>query len=199
MKEPFVDISTVISQTNPLNDMELQSYLSSLTNKRATFTRANVNAAIDRVTRGNEQKFTSAYSFAHSRHLGRMARDIDDSLIEKLQTTEERVDTNGRQYEINEWSNSNKLDTLFFMQILFICITFITVMMFLKVRGIITSVLFMVLSIIAGLVAVFALILRARYTSVVRDSRYWHKARFPSQSNPYPTVVIPATCPTSTS
>jgi len=195
MKEPFVDISTLMTQTNPLNDMELRSYLASLTGQSGDFTRDNAQVALNKVATGNQQKFTSAISFAHSRHLGSMARDIDEGVAEQLETSEQRVDTNGRQYEINEWANSNKLDTLYFMQILFICITFITVMMFLKVRGIITLVLFMLMSILAGLVAVFALILRARYTSVVRDSRYWHKARFPSASNPYPTIVTPK-CPT---
>lgn len=198
MKEPFVNISTLIDEINPLNDMELQSYLSSLNvDNTSDFTTGDVLSALNVVTTENQQKFSSAYSGSQSRQLGTMTRDIDKSVAAQLDTSTLRASTDGRQHEINEWSNSNKLDTLYFMQILFICITFITIMMFLKVRGLLSPVLFMILSIIAGLVAVFALILRARYTSVVRDSRYWHKARFSSEQNPFPTVVAP-TCPTST-
>jgi hypothetical protein len=187
MKESFINISSLTNEIGTLGDMDLQYFLSSLSGSTSEFTSANVQDALKSVASKKENAFSDAYRVTQTRNMGNTAQGIDSMIQQRLETSQQNGSMVGRQYEINEWSNSNKLDTLFFMQILFICITFVTVMMFLKVRGFISATLFTVVSVVAGLVASIALILRARYTSVVRDSRYWHKARFPSVANPYPT------------
>lgn len=196
MKESFINISTLTNDISALGDMDLQYFLSSLSGSTSEFTGTNVQDALSSVASRKEAAFSDAYRVTQTRNMSNTAQGIDEVLQQKLETTEQNASMVGRQYEINEWSNSNKLDTLYFMQILFICLTFVTVMMFLKVRGFITSSLFILFSVIAGFVAVAALILRARYTSVVRDNRYWHKARFPSVKNPYPTPAQAPACPT---
>lgn len=194
MKEAFIDINTLMGQTQPLHDMELQSYLSSL-GSSAEFTTANVPAALSEVLSEKKHRFTGVsdriMSDMHIKSLSQVRNIRHD--IDSIRHTNTNTNLNNRQYEINEWENSNKLDTLFFLQILLICTTFITVMMFLKIRGIISEIIFIIFAVITGLYAILSLVIRGRYTSIMRDSRYWHKARFPSQSNPYPT---PATCPT---
>ena len=196
MKESFINISTLTDDVSALGDMDLQDYLSSLSNSSSEFTQANVQNTLNSVASKKQDAFSGAYSTTQTRNISNTAQGIDKILQDKLETTQQNANSVGRQYEINEWSNFNKLDTLYFMQVLFICITFVTVMMFLKVRGFITSYLFILFSVIAGLIAVAALILRARYTSVVRDNRYWHKARFSSIKNPYPTPTqATSVCP----
>jgi hypothetical protein len=99
-----------------------------------------------------------------------------------------------RQKEINEWSNSNKLDTLFFLQVLFLTLTFISSMVFLNSRGLISSYLLNLFIVLSSAFAVFVLITRARYTSVLRDGRYWNKMRFGQNMNP-PKFKTPSRCP----
>lgn len=195
MKEPFINIATLRDDVSSLGDMDLQYHLASLSTSTTDFTQANVQNTLSSVASKKQGAFSDAYKVSQSRNMSNTAQGIDKILQDKLETTKQNTSNARRQYEINEWSNFNKLDTLYFMQVLFICITFVTVMMFLNVRGFITFPLFIVFSIIAGLVAIAALIIRARYTSVVRDNRYWHKARFSSVKNPYATPIQAPACP----
>ena len=209
MKEPFIDVTTLIQNTQLLSDMELQAYLTSLSgSQRNDFTSSNVQAALDSVKSVKEQRFTdvndkmlgsdnnitsAAYYLARTDDLRSMTQDIDTIAVKQLQATDINDSLVGRQNEINEWSNFNKLDTLYFMQVLFICLTFISCMLLLKTKGFISAYLFILLTTLSGIVALFALVSRVRYTSTIRDSRYWHKSRFPKQSNPFPNV--PSVCP----
>lgn len=162
----------------------MQSYLRSLNGSR------NDQETLHMLATSQENAFRTVSTQATSYvpptdNLDYMSRDIT-SILEKTKKDDDLIQ---RQYEINEWSNANKLDTLFFMQILFICLTFISTMLFLKTHGFITPYIFKILAILAGIIACGTLVLRARYTSVVRDTKYWHRSRFPSEPNPFPTVT----------
>jgi len=210
MKEQFVDVASLINQTQVLSDMELQAYLASMnTSDRSDFTASNVADAINSVKAVKQQRFNdmtdqvagadnnitaAAYYLARTQDLKNMAGDIDEVAIKQLTTSDINTDLAGRQYEINEWANFNKLDTLFFMQVLFICLTFISGILFLKSSNLISSYLFTLLSFLAALLAIFTLVTRSRKTSVQRDSRFWHKMRFPKQQNPYPDVDVDKIC-----
>ena len=215
MKEPFVDVNTLIEQTQILSDMELQSYLASLAanGQRGTFTSENVGAAIQKVkaeknnqiqsmltnVTGADNTITSAtYYLARTKDLNSMASNVDSIAAKQASVIDINKSLVNRQYEINEWSNENKLDTLFFMQILFITVMFISGLLFLRSRDIIPPMLFFILVSIASVTSVLILLSRARYTNVLRDSKYWHRARFPSMPNKFPTVAKPpANCPAS--
>jgi hypothetical protein len=202
MKEPFLDITQLIEQTKTVSDMELQTYLSSLSSDQAAdFTASNVADAVNSVKALKQQRFNdmedqltgadnnitaAAYYVARTEDLKNMATDIDTVAIQQLNTSDINTTLAGRQYEINEWANFNKLDTLFFMQILFICLTFVSGMLFLKSNNLISNSLFTLLAFLAASLAVFSLVTRARKTSVKRDSRYWSKMRFPAQKDPFP-------------
>lgn len=205
-----MDVGSLIDQTQLLSDMELQAYLSSLGESgRGDFTASNVSDAINTVKSVKQQRYkdmahqiigadnnitAAAYYAARTQDLKDMAGDIDQVAIKQIKTSDINHDLVGRQYEINEWANFNKLDTLFFMQVLFICLTFVSGILFLKINGIIPSFLFTLLAFLAALVAVFTLVTRARTTSVARDSRYWHKMRFPKEVDPYPNVDVDGIC-----
>ena len=211
MKEPFIDVGSLIQQTEILSDMELQAYLGSLTGpEHSSFTAQNIQDAVNRVKSIKEQRFmnmtdqitgadnnltSAAYYLARTSDLNNMARDIDEVASKQVSVIDMNSGLATRQHEINEWSNENKLDTLFFMQILFITLTFISVLVFLQSRGTLPPTLFFIFTSIACLIALTTLIIRARYTNVIRDSRYWHKARFPSKPNPFPNVSVALNCP----
>jgi len=212
MKEPFLDVSQLIAQTKTDSDMELQTYLASLSSDQASdFTASNVADAVNSVKALKQQRYNdmydqltgadnnltaAAYYLARTEDLKNMASDIDTVAIQQLTTSDINTTLAGRQYEINEWANFNKLDTLFFMQVLFICLTFVSGMLFLKSSNIIPNSLFTLLAVLAAGLAVFSLVTRARKTSVMRDSRYWSKMRFPAQKDPFPSSSG-ASCPST--
>ena len=202
MKEPFINLDTLIDQTQLLSDMELQAYLASLSSsQKSDFIASNVKDVMDNVQKIKSQKYldmadqvagadnnitSAAYYLSRTDDLKNLASDVDKLTIEQLNVADLNKEVIGRQHEINEWSNFNKLDTLFFLQVLFVVLTFVSILLFLKSSGIVSSSLFTLLAVLSGLFAVAVLIFRARYTKVIRDDRYWHKARFPKQHDPFP-------------
>jgi hypothetical protein len=88
------------------------------------------------------------------------------------------IDLATRQTEINEWSYGNKMDLLFVLQLTFLCITFITILLYLYNIHIIGWTL--VMYTIAVLVLIIAIIFMNRYsyTSITRDKRLWNRRNF---------------------
>jgi len=195
MKEQFVNISTLIDQTKLLSDMELQSYLASLDQSQKTdFIGSNVNETIKAVNKQKSDKFTdlmdqvtgsdnSITSAAHylyrTADLKNLASEVDNMTVKQLNTIDINKDLSARQYEINEWSNSNKLDTLYFLQVLFISLSLFGVLIFLMSSGFISASLLQILGYSIAVVAILMLVIRWRYTRYSRDGRYWNKLQFP--------------------
>jgi len=194
MKEPFVNLQSVITDTQSLSDLELKSYLANLgTGATTDLIESNINSAVSTVSANKANNFSSAnqmllgadnsitsaaYYLLRTQDLTNLANDM--YTVTAKQATETTVNQNlaDRQYEINEWSNSNKLDTLYFLQILFITLTFIATLLFLQKNGLMPSYLFGLLSFLAMLFAVVVLFWRWRFTAVKRDGRYWNKQRW---------------------
>jgi len=204
----MTSVSQFDIDSNVLADMELQSYLAS--QKGSAAAALNAQSAFTAVDAAKKLHFTditnqiegadnsitnAAYYLARTHDLKNMTTDVDNETIKQLNVSEVNYGLAKRQYEINEWANWNKLDTLYFMQILFLTLTFIAVLVFFLSRNMIPPILFYTLISIASFLAIACLILRARYTNVIRDSRYWHKARFPAEPNPFPSPQVPTSCP----
>jgi hypothetical protein len=208
MKEPFVNLDTLIQQTGLLSDMELQAYLASLSETQKTeFVQSNVNGAVDSVKAQKTSKFndlfdqmigsdnnvtSSAYYIARTRDLTDFAKDVDNMMVKQLNAEDVNAGLASRQNEINDWANFNKLDTLFIMQILFVSLSLVGILAYLLSNGTINHSLFAFVSYSIAAVAILMLVFRWRYTNVARDGRYWHKARFPKQANKF--VAAPV-CP----
>jgi len=209
MKEPFVSMDTLIDQTKIIGDMELQAYLASLGNsQKADFINSNIGEAISSVSSNKSSKYSdlmdqvtgadnnitsAAYYLSRTRDLTDLAKDIDNATLSQLNVSDINRNLSVRQTEINEWSNHNKLDTLYFLQILFISLTLIGIMAFLLSFNLISQSLFTFVSYVIGILALVILLLRWRFTKVNRDSRYWHKGRFPKQTK----EVGAGSCPSS--
>ena len=198
MREPFIDVNNLITDLQSLSDLELKAYLGTLsTNQAAAFTSANKDAAVAAVTASKATNYTNAsnmllgadnsvtsaaYYLLRTQDLTNLASDVNE--VTTKQVTENTINKQlaDRQYEINEWSNSNKLDTLFFLQILFISLTLTAVFLFLMQNGLLPYYLFGLFSFLTVAFAVIVLIYRARFTAVKRDGRYWNKQRWDQPS-----------------
>jgi hypothetical protein len=107
-----------------------------------------------------------------------------------------------RQYEINEWSYGNKMDTLFVFQILFITLLLSASITYLHKLGFFGAPLLGTL--IGALLFIDILIIanRTRYTAALRDQRYWNRRQFPHYDigmGKGPSICPPSTDTTKTS
>jgi hypothetical protein len=88
------------------------------------------------------------------------------------------IDLANRQIEVNEWTYNNKTDTLFFFQLLFISLMFVTVLMCMQAMGQVGGD-FVTYSIgVVTIINVVIVINRSVYTNVKRDTRAWNKKHF---------------------
>jgi hypothetical protein len=198
MKEPFViSPGELTNKALLINDMQLHSYISSLsdTQKQDLVTGNIANAIssvensktstydnmIDQLTGADNSITSAAYYISRTQDLATATEDIDKLTLSQLTASSINNGLTKRQKEINEWSNLNKLDTLYFLQVLFISLSLTGFLAFLLSNGSISESLFTFVSYIIGILAVIILLLRWRYTAVARDSRYWHKSRFPKE------------------
>ena len=122
-----------------------------------------------------------------------MPSDTDkDNLYNTFRVNSETLISNNnsteRQYEINEWTSNNKLDTLFFYQLLLITLTILAPLLYLQKNGFIASTAFYGVAGVLGIAVVLTLIVRAQYTMGARDLRYWNRRRFANMGGP-PTAI----------
>jgi len=132
---------------------------------------------------------TSTSAINTGRLVGRNATisTLSEQLIQQNTLTqnayENAKDTYTRQGEINEWQAQNKLDTLFFLQILFVFFSIIVILLYLRQARLIGS------SVVYGTVGVLLLIVigilwnRVSYTNMSRDSRYWNRRYIAANPN----------------
>uniref|UniRef100_A0A6C0KBI9 Uncharacterized protein n=1 Tax=viral metagenome TaxID=1070528 RepID=A0A6C0KBI9_9ZZZZ len=194
MREPFINVNDLILDVKSLSDLELKAYLESLSDSQVTaFLEANKNAAVTAVTASKATNYTNAsnmllgadnsvtsaaYYLLRTEDLTNLATDLNDVTSKQVKENTINKQLADRQYEINEWSNSNKLDTLFFLQVLFISLTLTAVFLFLMKNGLLPYYLFGLFSFLTVAFAVIVLIYRARFTAVKRDGRYWNKQKW---------------------
>ena len=104
--------------------------------------------------------------------LSALARDLTQ---QNKDVTNGMKDTYTRQGEINEWEAQNKLDTLFFLQLLFLFFTLMVFLLFLRRYGILPAQSVWITGAVFGILIVGVLWNRASYTSNSRDHRYWNR------------------------
>jgi len=84
-----------------------------------------------------------------------------------------------RQYEINQWTASNGMDTLFVYQQLLIIVCTVIVLLFIWRQGILSDLMFYSLLFVLICIFVFTIVNRAQYTKYLRDPRFWNRRLFP--------------------
>ena len=147
--------------------------------KRAAFQKAQIdlgrymdmdhNANLYKMRNGDVMRLTQAME-ANNR-----------SVKDKLETD---LELSKRQFEINEWQNYNKLETLFFLQVFFIASLSMAIIIFLQKTSAITGTMASLLTVLLlGIVVVIG-VYRYYYTRRTRDNRLWHRRYFGTAKAP---------------
>lgn len=125
---------------------------------------------------GAEQNSNTALTYGA--YLGRnmTIRNIASDLTkENKRVNNGAKDTYSRQAEINEWAAQDKLDTLFFLQILFLYFSIIVISLFLRQSGLLPNAGLYIIAGLGLLIVIGVLWNRSSYTRNSRDKRYWNR------------------------
>ena len=160
----------------------------------STYAPANVNTGLQivplktSITNSIDSSFLADMNSAESGSMNTMTygmlmarnqtlADTANSLAEKNRkaTHGGASDTYARQGEINEWEAQNKLDTLFFLQILFLYFVLIVALLYARKYAFVPSSTFYIFFGILTVILLGVIWNRAAYTSNSRDKRYWNK------------------------
>jgi amino acid transporter len=92
--------------------------------------------------------------------------------------TKYNTDLATRQMQINEWYYSNKMETLFIFQLVFIALCFFAVLFYLNKLGYLSTALLVYAILIVIAIIVIVIVNRISYTNNVRDKRFWNRRQF---------------------
>ncbi len=114
----------------------------------------------------------------------RLLAGIESNNTRLSQSVKYDKDITRRQFEINEWYNYNKLETLFFLQLFFISALTGAIVIYLQKNALITqqfaSLLYIALAVIVAATGLY----RYFYTTRTRDPRLWHRRYFGDATPP---------------
>jgi hypothetical protein len=199
----------VIQNAIVAQDVQLASALADITATDNTaitnYLNKQANTLRNQVTKNHSDNFSTTYASAvntgntiknimwynqrnkdlYNTQTAVLSRATDDA-----QGVQRDNQTSKRQFEINEWTANNKLDTLFIMQLIFIGLMILVPLMYLTRMGIIPYSAFYGVSVLVLIAIILTFVVRLQYTSNTRDLRYWNRRRFARQGGP-PT---PPTC-----
>jgi NADH:ubiquinone oxidoreductase subunit 3 (subunit A) len=118
-------------------------------------------------------------------------KDLDDTQKALFETAKYEADAATfdsqiakRQFEINEWTSGNKLDTLFIMQLIFIALMIEAPLLYMVRLGYIPMSIFSIISFLLLVALVLTFVVRYQYTSKSRDLRFWNRRRFAKMGGP---------------
>ncbi len=174
-----------------MTDQQKQSYFEAqkqelldgiLTDRQGTFQKTYTDAV-----RNNSIQHSMFFYQQRNRDIDNLGKAIQNQNETAIGTTRYNNQLANRQYEINEWSYNNKMDTLFVFQLLFVTILIAAALSFVHRIGLIPmSVLGLAVGLLL-LVDIGVLIYRYNYTRMTRDQRYWNKRQFPKREIPQGT------------
>lgn len=182
-----------------MNDLKIQDNTLTNLTQLSSYVNTNKNNISNSVKTQHSDNFAKAFgdmqisSDANKNILYYYVRnkDLDKLQGSILEQTKEKADAAmidsqnaKRQFEINEWTANNKGDTLFIMQLAFIALTLNVPLLYLNKLGMVpTSTFWMIMGLIW--IAIFlTVIVRAQYTTMSRNNRFWNRRRFASMGGP---------------
>jgi hypothetical protein len=193
-----------------LQDTELANAMSELSSDPAklnTFIRQRKSDVYNAVTKEHSDSFKKVYgdftraSDGTSNILSYHTRNKDLDKTQEAVLDKATLDANAisfdsqnakRQFEMNEWTANNKLDTLFFFQLLLITLTLMAPLLYMSKIGLIPSTVYYGVSVLIGIAVVLTLLVRAQYTMSTRDTRYWNRRKFAQMGGPPTTITCDA-------
>ncbi len=189
-----VELASAINDLKS-NPAQLSQYIQrSSDNLYNTITQARTDAfskAYGDMTRAADIQKNTYYYSQRNTDLNEIQKGFYKNIEGEASKTRNDSDIAKRQYEINEWSASNKLDTLFIFQMLFICILIETLGILLWRRGFFNVGILGIITVILAIIFIFTIVNRAQYTTMLRNNRYWNKRNF----DVYSKKPLPISCP----
>jgi hypothetical protein len=190
------DLSSIISETNLFQDIELATAIGQLKQNPAQlqqFLQDQQDRIYQDVVKQKESTFQKVYGDLkrasdsqdavimldkRSRELADIQRQVYENQAKSAGAITEDKNLAERKYEMNQWSVSNKNDTLFVFSSLFILLSSLILLTLLWRITIISSALFGSLSGLFILIFIFMVIYRANFTNIWRNNRYWNRRNF---------------------
>ena len=130
----------------------------------------------------------SYYYSTRSRNLKDVQDKILDNVTSQVNTYGQNHDTALRQQEINQWANSDKLDTLFVFQFLFLSLMLMALLGYLWRINILSSGFLYFSGFLVLLINIIIIVIRSKYTRYLRNTRYWNRRKFNQFPAPPPTI-----------
>lgn len=152
--------------------------------KRTTFQKAQIDLG-----RYMDMDHNANFYKARSGDVDRMSDILGANNKRIEQGLKADKDISKRQFEINEWYNYNKLETLFFLQVFFIASLSMAIIIFLQKNSTLTPALAALLTGIVFVAVAGLGVYRYYYTRSTRDKRLWHRRYFGSAEAPKPANI----------
>lgn len=153
--------------------------------KRAAFQKAHIDLA-----RYMDLDHNASFYKSRAGDVDRLTDNMaanNESIKQKL---ERDMAVSKRQFEINEWYNQNKLETLFFLQIFFIVSMLMASVIFLQKRGTLSGETAALITVLLCVIVAAIGVYRYYYTNRIRDPRLWHRRYFAKEA----PAKAPAKC-----
>jgi hypothetical protein len=150
-----------------------------LKDREGTFQKTFVDA-----NRNNSIQHSLFFYQQRNRDLENMGQLLKNQNEAAIGTTKYNNQLATRQYEINEWSYNNKMDTLFVFQILFVTLLIAAGLAYLHRLGFVSMTLLGIFVGILLFVDIAILLNRYSYTNKTRNQRYWNKRQFDKKALP---------------
>lgn len=151
--------------------------------KRAAFQKAQIDLG-----RYMDMDHNANFYKERSGDVDRLTASIEENNKRIVQAVGADKDITKRQFEINEWYNYNKLETLFFLQVLFIAALSGAIVLYLQKTNVITAQFAGLLTGILVVIVAGVGLYRWSYTKQTRDPRLWHRRYFGDAAPPKPPV-----------
>ena len=206
------NIESINGLTRLVQDVQYSSALKNMTpEQKDNYFRSQKQELLDNILTEREGTFEKIYTDAQknnslqnallfyqqrNKDLEELGTAFDTTNKTAIDTTKFNNQLSTPQYEINEWSYNNKMDTLFVFQLLFLTLVFSAILLYLSKVGLFGTPLVGFLSGILLLGVVIVLIVRSMYTASQRDQRYWNRRQFNKKSVPQgsgPGSICPPT------
>jgi hypothetical protein len=191
------ELSTALAELQS-NPSALQTYLQRAQEKLYSTVTEQKDDTFQKVYGDLERASTTEravyYYFKRNSDLNNLQEQVFKSQKNTADAIVHDRDLAKRQYEINQWSASNKMETLFVYSQLFIILCTTVILGFLWSMGILSTWVISILGLIILLIFIFTIVNRSQYTDSVRDNRFWNRRKFPVY-RPYMPNICPETSP----
>jgi hypothetical protein len=174
--------------TGAQTDAEIATRINTLTTDLYNRKNAAFYKARNELGRYMDMDHNAAFYKSRSGDVSRLTDDIKDNNDAIKNAIIMDKDITRRQFEINEWYNFNKLETLFFLQLFFIAALLCAIIIFMQKNNTVTNSMAALLMglLVFGVAAVG--IYRYYYTQRTRDHRLWHRRYFGTAAAPEPAA-----------